>query len=154
MCSSDLPDHLADRRATDVQALGDTGLNDLNIVLMEFEDALAVLLERGMVFSRRRHARSLDRVDRRGSPELTGSEGVGAHRTRLVDRAQAGPGEPSDDRRDHIRVEVVAVVDEPAAHPLSQTDNAVSDGSSMLLDRKSTRLNSSHSSVSRMPSSA
>jgi hypothetical protein len=55
-------DHLADRWTAHVQALGDSSLNDLDVILMEFEDALAVLLERGMVLTRRRHGASLDRV--------------------------------------------------------------------------------------------
>ena len=43
--------HLAHRRAADLQPFGDAGLDDLHVVLAEFEDAFAVLLERRMVLS-------------------------------------------------------------------------------------------------------
>ncbi len=48
-------DHLADGRSTDLQSLGDSGLDDSDVVLVEFEDALAVLLEGRMVLSERGH---------------------------------------------------------------------------------------------------
>ena len=44
-------DHLADCRPADLQALGDSGLDDGDVVLVELEDALAVLLEGRMVLS-------------------------------------------------------------------------------------------------------
>ena len=48
--------HLADRRAADVEALGDPRLDDVDVVLGELEDALAVLLERRVMFSNDSHA--------------------------------------------------------------------------------------------------
>ncbi len=48
--------HLADGRAGHLESLGDAGLDDLDVVLVQLEDALAVLLEGGMVFTARRHA--------------------------------------------------------------------------------------------------
>ena len=44
--------HLADGRAADLQPVGDAGLDHVDVVLGELEDALAVLLERRMVLSR------------------------------------------------------------------------------------------------------
>ena len=48
-------DHLADGRAADLQALGDAGLDDGDVVFVELEDALAVLLEGRVVLSDSRH---------------------------------------------------------------------------------------------------
>ena len=47
--------HLADRGPRHLESFGDAGLDDLDIVLVQFEDALAVLLEGGVVFTTRRH---------------------------------------------------------------------------------------------------
>ena len=49
-------DHFADRWAAHVQAFGDTRLDDVDVVLSQFEDAFAVLLECGMVLSGGGHA--------------------------------------------------------------------------------------------------
>ena len=43
--------HLAHRRAADLQTIGDARLDDVDIVLGQLEDRLAVLLEGGMVLS-------------------------------------------------------------------------------------------------------
>ena len=45
-------DHLGDGRAGDLEALGDAGLDDVDVVLAELEDRLAVLLERGVALGR------------------------------------------------------------------------------------------------------
>ena len=45
------PHHLAHRGAADVQPVGDASLDDVDVVLGELEDALAVLLERRVVLS-------------------------------------------------------------------------------------------------------
>jgi hypothetical protein len=42
------PDHLRDRRPGDAEPLGDAGLDDVEVVLAQLEDGLAVLLERGV----------------------------------------------------------------------------------------------------------
>ena len=42
-------DHLGHGRAGDLEPLGDAGLDDVDVVLLELEDRLAVLLERGVV---------------------------------------------------------------------------------------------------------
>ena len=47
--------HLADRRPRHLEPFGDARLDDLDVVLVQLEDALAVLLEGGMVFTARRH---------------------------------------------------------------------------------------------------
>ena len=52
-----------------------------------------------------------------------------------------------DERRFIIRAEVYLDLDDPRPHATGYAEEIVGD-------RKSTRLNSSHSSVSRMPSSA
>ena len=44
-------DHLGDGGAGYLEAIGDAGLDDIEVVLTQFEDALAVLLERRMVFA-------------------------------------------------------------------------------------------------------
>ena len=48
-------DHLADGRPADHQPFGDPGLDDVDVVLLQLEDALAVLLECRMVLSRGGH---------------------------------------------------------------------------------------------------
>ena len=48
--------HLADGRTADVEPLGDARLDDVDVILGELEDALAVLLERRMVLSYDGHA--------------------------------------------------------------------------------------------------
>jgi hypothetical protein len=48
-------DHLADGRPADLQAVGDAGLDDLDVVLLQLEDALAVLLEGRVMLSGGRH---------------------------------------------------------------------------------------------------
>ena len=53
------PDHLGHGRAGDVEPLGDPGLDDVDVVLAQLEDGLAVLLERrvalgGLVLGHRR----------------------------------------------------------------------------------------------------
>ena len=47
--------HLADGRPGHLEPFGDAGLDDVDVVLVQLEDALAVLLEGGMVFTARRH---------------------------------------------------------------------------------------------------
>ena len=47
--------HLADGRPADVEALGDARLDDVDVVLGELEDALAVLLERRVMLSNDGH---------------------------------------------------------------------------------------------------
>ena len=54
-------DHLADRRSADLQAFGDPGLDDGDVVLVELEDALAVFLESRMVLSERGHGPQVSR---------------------------------------------------------------------------------------------
>ena len=54
-------DHLGHRRARHHEAVGDAGLDDVDVVLVELEDRLAVLLEggvelRGLVLGHGRHA--------------------------------------------------------------------------------------------------
>ena len=44
------PDHLGDRRPAHLEAIGDAGLDDIEVVLGQLEDGLAVLLERRVVF--------------------------------------------------------------------------------------------------------
>jgi hypothetical protein len=44
-------DHLADRWPADLQPIGDSSLDDGDVVFGELEDALAVLLESGVVLS-------------------------------------------------------------------------------------------------------
>ena len=48
--------HLADGRPADVEPFGDARLDDVDVILGELEDALAVLLERRMVLSYDGHA--------------------------------------------------------------------------------------------------
>jgi hypothetical protein len=48
--------HFAHRWATDVQSFGHARLNDDEVVFLQFEDALAVLLECRMMFARAGHA--------------------------------------------------------------------------------------------------
>ena len=45
------PDHLGHGGAGDPEALGDAGLDDVDVVLAELEDRLAVLLEGGVVLT-------------------------------------------------------------------------------------------------------
>ena len=67
-------DHLADGRAADLQALGDAGLDDVDVVLVELEDALAVLLERWVVLSGGWHGRQATaRVRSRRVPDAASS---------------------------------------------------------------------------------
>ena len=47
--------HLGDGRPADVEALGDARLDDVDVILGELEDALAVLLERRVMFSNDSH---------------------------------------------------------------------------------------------------
>ena len=49
--------HLTHRRPADLEAVGDARLDDVDVVLLQLEDALAVLLERRMVLSRYGHGR-------------------------------------------------------------------------------------------------
>ena len=49
-------DHLGDRRSGDPEALDQAGLDDLNVVLAQLEDALAIFLERRVMFAGRGHA--------------------------------------------------------------------------------------------------
>ena len=48
--------HLADGGTADVEALGDARLDDVDVVLGQLEDALAVLLERRVMLSDDSHA--------------------------------------------------------------------------------------------------
>ena len=52
-------DHLAHGRSAHQEPVGDAGLDDVDVVLGEFEDALAVLLECGVVLSGCGHVVSL-----------------------------------------------------------------------------------------------
>ena len=45
-------DHLGDGRTRDLEALGDAGLDDVDVVLAELEDGFAVLLEGGVPLGR------------------------------------------------------------------------------------------------------
>ena len=45
-------DHLGDGRTGDVEPIGDAGLDDVDVVLPQLEDRLAVLLERGVPLGR------------------------------------------------------------------------------------------------------
>ena len=56
--------HLAHRRAADLQPVGDARLDDVDIVLGQLEDRLAVLLEGGMVLSGGRHVSECTRGSR------------------------------------------------------------------------------------------
>jgi hypothetical protein len=47
--------HFADRWAADLQPFGNARLDDVEVVFLQFEDALAILLERWMMFTRTGH---------------------------------------------------------------------------------------------------
>ena len=59
--------HLADGGTADVEPLGDPSLDDVDVVLLQLEDALAVLLEGGMVLTDDGHGATLWR-ERGGAP--------------------------------------------------------------------------------------
>jgi hypothetical protein len=57
-----LLDHLRHRGATDVEAFGDAGPDDLEVVLVQLENALAVFLEGRVSVGGRDHGRSVPLV--------------------------------------------------------------------------------------------
>jgi len=63
-------DHLGHGRARDLEALGDAGLDDLDVVLAQLEDGLAVLLEGRVPFPRlvRCHGQGVYASHRREAP--------------------------------------------------------------------------------------
>ena len=59
--------HLTDGGAADLEPFGDARLDDVDVVLRQLEDALAVLLEGGVVLTGHRHAVILGAVPPAGS---------------------------------------------------------------------------------------
>src|SRR5690606_10357290 len=89
--------HLADGGTADLEPLGDPGLDDIDVVLVELEDALTVLLEGWVVLSRCRHGPSLRRFLRRG-------RGVARRRCRPRRSTRRGrPSGPAASRRARAR---------------------------------------------------
>ena len=64
--------HFAHRRAADLQPFGNARLDDVDVILLELKDALAVLLERWMMFARTGHDVKYTELSWARLDELTG----------------------------------------------------------------------------------